>query len=293
MGKASAGRDLGLRHQSTDVNDPSHPLLSRLLGGPEPSPDVTMTVEQALKVLIDLKPMSVLVLVTRCAMRAREVIFAKLGSSEFTKALSEYDGSIRDGFSVCVAGGWGKKQLLAKGLAEDAKRAHQTQRSPEIDRVIAAFSIAERSADCDRLLLESASLHAIDALGQEILASQDPARQPNRTELFELALPIVIWDLRKLTSVECQEAFDPSEDGPLNGLWPNGVAREFVTFNKAPVLNLRLHKKSFEGTIPPAPSEEEIRNLHGGRAAEPLETGMDVRSVSDQASPSHRRCGHN
>ena len=281
MAKASDGRELDLRQQSAGGNDPCHPLSARLRGAPEPSLDV-LTVEQAHKVLVDLKPISVLVLVTRCAMRVREIILANLDSREFTTALSEYDASIRDGFAVCIAEGWGTKQLLAKEISEDAVRALQTQRSPEIDRVIAAFSIAKQSANCDRFLLQSASINAIDTLGQMILASQGRVRQPDPAELFELALTILSWELSKLTFVEGEESFDPSKGGPLNGLWPNGVPSEFVIFNKAPVLNLRLHKTSFEGNIPPASCEEEIRHVQGGRAAEPLETEMDVRSVGDQ-----------
>ena len=71
-----------------------------------------------------------------------------------------------------------------------------------------------------------------------------------------------------------EQTIDPTEDGPLNGLWPTGAPAGYLKFESNPELKLRLRKRLIPSSIPTKQGEQEASYPHQGQAAEPPDTGM-------------------
>jgi hypothetical protein len=247
------------------------------------NPSANQAAEEVRNLVTALKPLPALVFVTRCTMRSRPAAFPNLDRDALMRALPQFDLSISDAVALCrQPGNLESKRAFAETIASDDKRKSQQHRAHFIDKIIYAFAILDEQEPDVQDFLQSASFAAIEAVGQLILDSRKPDMARNALDPFDAAVPAVAHDLIKLTHFEHDDSIDPTNGGPLNGLWQSGAPKCFLDFERAFPFKLRLRRKSFPATIPPHHLEQETSQSRGGRAAEPPLIGMDVKSSSEK-----------
>ncbi len=223
-----------------------------------------------------LPPLAAFVFITRCAMRARFATFSAPERSDLLEALTNYDASIDDAVSFCLLpGGWDTKIQMAKGIIESSRPRYRNAAIEE------AFICVSHIDSPRRLLVRSAYTAfyefevAVERHAEYLrrLSRDTEASYPEPNNVYRTVLP----ELQKLVQLGTEQSFDPTENGPLNGLWPNGVPKTFQEFEAARPLKLRLRSESIPASIPPGDEEHDAQHSpQGGQATEPLETVMDV-----------------
>jgi hypothetical protein len=243
----------------------------------EPSQELhKATDKKILELLKALTPLPALVFLTRCAMRSRFHLRPTQDWATFLAELAEYDASLHDATSLCLRPeSWEQKLVSAQQIAEDEARQNQEHRNEYIQQFFKYC--AYRDSD-DSLLepLRDIAFHAIESVGQALIHLDGSPKVSEKASPLEAAAPTVLPDLMKLIDLGTEEAIDPTEDGPLNGLWPNGAPKGYAEFVRGFALDLGLPKASLQGSIPRILREHGARNLPGGQAAEPSERDMNV-----------------
>lgn len=238
--------------------------------------------------LAALSPLPLFVFVTRCAMRARFAAFPTLERVDLLEALAQYDASMNDAVAFCLLPeDWETKIQVAVTVMEAATLSSNRVRT--IDDALDYFG---NGGSFSGPLVELASvafenLHASIRRFDERQPHLGPEADAASQETVDVRLA-VLPELRMLANLGGDKSIDPTEDGPLNGLWPNGAPAGYLKFEGDPDLKLRLRKRSIPSNIPTQEGGQEPSYPHEGQVAEPTDIGMantltDVKSTGGNA----------
>ena len=277
-------RTFAQRLVNADLEPRSELFSDSLLTEPsvqEPSLAEQATVREVTDILGALSPLPAFVFVTRCAMRTRFATFLNLEGDDLLEALAQYDASIDDAVAFCLlSGGWETKVQMAGRIREAATLSN---RNLGIEEAFDCFH-AGGSFDAALAGLAGKTFQNLKATIQQFNKYQlqpGPGLEAGNPETVDVHLA-VLPELRKLVKLGTEQSIDPTEDGPLNGLWPIGAPAGYLKFEGDPELELRLRKKPIASSIPPQERKQEATYPQEGQVAELPDTGMNVTKTSGE-----------